>query len=250
MARGACSRIYRRDYGTDKTAGKPLDLLKSGSGQKGLDEAILEFTERVVRFVGDYPNVKYIQVENEALKPEALANKRHLSLGFFKDEVSLVKVAKRVDQKILATNSVDMGSFFNRDSQMFRQSVGLADAVGIGVFSRIPAIISGYREPDGFFWRKLRGWVGEMEDRGVEPWVSVCQAEPYERGNLVHLEKPMYDSSNPDRARELASQLAFMGFKTVLFWGVEHWYKHNLKFGGEQWLEPMWGYIKVPPDIN
>ncbi len=58
---------------------------------------------------------------------------------------------------------------------------------------------------------------------------------------MVHIARESYKSANPQRAIELASKLGGMGFETVLLWGVEHWFAHQMIYGGKVWLEPMGG---------
>ncbi len=199
-------------------ASRPLDR------DVRLADRALRFVRKVVEHARTFSCVRYIQVENEPFSRVEVAGGRHLSPQFVAEEVALVR-ALAPGRKILLTTAINLWPLKRReDERAFRQTLALADAVGINVYTRVPLGPKFYLEPLPPYWRTLSRWRREIAASGKEPWIAESQAEPWEYGQLVATQKRVYPSSTPRRAVDLAVKLAQLGYGTVLLWGSEYWY--------------------------
>jgi hypothetical protein len=208
------------------------DRYNTGAGDLALDRRspevaalTLQFVEKVMNHCRLAPAVKYWQVENEPFTRLEITGGRFLSPEFVKQEVDLVRSLVYDNQKILVTNAIHLPTPKpTEDEPAFMDSLQIADAVGINVYSKVPAGPTGYLEPLPAFWQQLEQWQTALQQYNREAWIAEAQAEPWEAGQLVAMEKPNYPSASPWRMRSLVTQLTQLGYGTVLLWGCEYWY--------------------------
>jgi hypothetical protein len=208
------------------------DRYNTGAGELALDRRspevaalTLQFIETVMNHCRLAPAVKYWQVENEPFTRLEITGGRFLSPEFVKQEVDLVRSRVYNNQKILVTNAIHLPTPKpTEDEPAFMDSLQIADAVGINVYSKVPAGSTGYLEPLPAFWQQLGQWQNSLQQYNREAWIAEAQAEPWEAGKLVAMDQPNYPSASPWRMRSLVTQLTQLGYGTVLLWGCEYWY--------------------------
>ncbi len=202
-----------------------------------LKDHTLHYIQKVVEQTKHYSSIKYFQIENEALGKVGIAGDRCLSTDFLEEEINLVRKLKRDDQKIVLTCAIDLWPpLSSADSDLFLKSVELGDAVGVNVYTKVPTE-SSYLTPTLFYWRKLKKWSKHLEKLNKESWISELQAEPWEHGGAVHLEKMDYPSATPEQTKKTFEKLKDMGYQTILLWGVEYWYWQKVSNQTKWWDE-------------
>jgi len=212
---------------------EPLDI------RSALTDKTLRFIRKVIEHTRYATDIRYWQVENEPLNRPAVAAGRFLSCDFVRREVELTRELSLPGQKILLSNAISLlPADLGQDDRAFRKSLTLADAVGINVYTKVPAGPKFYFQPLPVYWRKLAEWRRKLEEAGKEPWIAEAQAEPWEHSRLVATEETEYPSSSPKRATDLAVTLAQIGYDTVLLWGCEYWYWHK-KNGRHEWWKAI-----------
>ena len=203
-----------------------------------LRQYCLRFISQVVEHTKGFKCINYYQVENEGLGRVGIAGNRFLSEEFLKDETELVTSLKRDDQKIVLTCAIDLWPpLSTEDTKLFEKSAELADAVGINVYTKVPANNS-YLTPTHFYWQKLKKWQKHLEKLGKESWISELQAEPWEDGGHVHTSQMDYPSASPEETKNIFEKIKEMGYQTILLWGVEYWYWQKLH-GEDKWWNEM-----------
>jgi Beta-galactosidase len=210
-----------------------IDRAETGAGEPALDvrspdvaELALRFLDRVVEHCRSAPALKYWQIENEPFTRLEIAGGRWLSPAFVQREIALVRSAKLPHQKILLTNAIHLPTpKLAEDEPAFQDSLRLADAVGMNVYTKVPTGAPGqYLEPTPQFWQTLQDWQTTLTQNDREAWIAEAQAEPWEPQQLVAMQKLNYPSASPLRMRQLVQQLRAMGYGTIMLWGSEYWY--------------------------
>ncbi len=218
------------------------DRANTGAGTAPLDQRspavaalTLQFVDRVVNHCRMAPAVKYWQVENEPFTRLEITGGRFLSPDFIKQEVDLVRSLCTPNQKILITNAIHLPTpNLAEDQPAFEDSLRIGDAVGINVYTKVPAGPTGYLEPQPAFWQQLQTWQDSLQRFDREAWIAEAQAEPWEAGKLVVNDRKNYPSASSYRTRALVARLHQIGYSTVLLWGCEYWYSQK-KQGNNLW---------------
>ncbi len=212
---------------------RPLD------SDPALSEKALNFVQKVVEHARDIPCIQYWQVENEPMSRVEVAEGRYLSRDFVQREVELVRALVPSDRKILLTTAIHILPVgLGEDDQALEESLAMADAVGVNVYTKVPIGPTLYLEPLPEYWRRLARWQRRIKASGKEAWISEAQAEPWEYKKLVATDKAEYPSASPERSVELAVTLAQIGYDTVLLWGSEYWYWHK-RHGFDGWWKAI-----------
>jgi len=227
----------RDRYDTSKT-NQPLDA----------NPAIADYTLRFIQAVIDHtkyaPNLKYWQIENEPLTQLEITAGRFLSYEFLRQEVELTRKLALPRQKILLTNAIHLPSAeLQQDDQAFAQSLTLADAVGMNVYTKVAINSQAYLQPLPLYWQKLSQWHRKLTEAGKESWISEAQAEPWEYQKLIATEQAQYPSASPQQSTDLTVTLAQIGYETVMLWGCEYWCWHKQQ-GHNEWWTAMNQLIK------
>lgn len=201
--------------------------------------AALKFVERVIEHCRSAPALQYIQVENEPFTRLEITGGRFLSPAFVQREVELVRSGKRRHQKILLTNALHLPSpKLEEDHSAFWNSLPLGDAVGMNVYTKVPAGDTGfYLEPATDFWQTLQTWQQTLQQYDREAWIAEAQAEPWEPQQLVAMKNLDNPSATPLRMRTLVHALRGMGYSTILLWGCEYWYWQRQQGRNQWWWE-------------
>ena len=218
------------------TAGHPQPIDRIAA----LADRALHFTQAVVNHTRHAPAVKYWQVENEPFTRLEIAGGRFLSYDFVQSEVELVRSLMLPEQKLALTNAISLPQAnLKEDDRAFEESMTLADAVGINVYTRVPAGNSPfYLQPFPIYWRKLQSWQQQLVANDREDWIAEAQAEPWEPGHLVATHRLQHPSSSPQQAAQLVATLTKLGYKTVMLWGCEYWYWQKQQ-GADAWWSGM-----------
>lgn len=196
----------------------------------------LRFVHKVIEHSRHAPNLKYWQVENEPFTQLEITAGRYLSYDFVRQEVELVRTLAMPEQKLLLTNAITLPeASSNEDDRAFQESLSLADAVGINVYTQVPdGNSSHYLQPLPSYWYKLNAWQQQLTTSGKEAWISEAQAEPWEPNHLVALDAVQYPSSSPQQTSGLVNLLVDLGYHSILLWGCEYWYWHQQN-GRDRW---------------
>lgn len=206
----------RQDTATNQTA---VDL------NRAIGDRALNFTQAVVNHVRDAPNLNYWQIENEPFTRLEITAGRYLSYEFVQQETALVRSLATPTQKLVMTTAISLpAADLAEDDRAFQESINLADAVGINVYTKVPTGDSFYLQPQPSFWQKLKEWQTHLADHEKEDWIAEAQAEPWELNQLVAMAKAEYPSSTPKRTSNLVNSLTDLGYGTVMLWGCEYWY--------------------------
>ena len=186
----------------------------------------LNFTQAVVNHVREAPALKYWQIENEPFTRLDITAGRYLSYEFVRRETALVRSLATPNQKLLMTTAISLpAANLAEDDRAFQESVDMADAVGINVYTKVPAGNSlFYLQPLPPYWDKLKAWQTSLADSNKEDWIAEAQAEPWEPNQLVAMAKAEYPSCTPKRTSNLVKSLTDLGYNTVMLWGCEYWY--------------------------
>lgn len=224
------------------TGGRPDPI----DWDKPLADQALQFVEQVIQHVRHAPAIKYWQVENEPFTRLDITGGRFLSYEFVRQEVGLTRSLAIADQKVLLTNAITLpAAQLDEDDHAFAESLTQADAVGINVYTKVPAGTSRfYLQPMPPYWRKLQQWQAQLKEQGRESWIAEAQAEPWEPNQLVAMNRVNYPSSSPKQAINLVQFLSDLGFDTVMLWGCEYWYWHK-KNGRSDWWSAMEQLIRA-----
>jgi hypothetical protein len=191
----------------------------------GVADLTLAFIDRVVNHCRMAPALKYWQVENEPFTRLDIAGGRFLSADFVKREVDLVRSLRAPHQKLLLTNAIHLPQPKPaEDDPAFQDSLALADAIGLNVYTKVPAGQTGYLEPLPAFWQQLTQWQGTLTQFDRESWIAEAQAEPWEANQLVAMKARSYPSASPLKTQRLVHRLSTIGYETILLWGCEYWY--------------------------
>ena len=212
-------------------AGQPLDA------NPALADLTLNFIQAVMNHTKSSPCIKYWQVENEAFNTPDVAAGRCLSYDFVQREVALARKTAAAGQRILLTNGISLApvDFVKSDEHAFKQSLSLADAVGINVYTKVGTFLGLYQTPFPVFWRKLASWRNSMVSAGKEAWITEAQAEPWEYKTLAATARSAYPSSSPQSAADAAITLGQLEYSPVLLWGCEYWYWQKVNERNHWW---------------
>jgi Beta-galactosidase len=212
-----------------------------------LADRTLKLVAAVVEHCRSSGALTHWQVENEPFTRLEITGGRFLSPAFVNREVALVRSLKLDSQKILLTNAIHLPSpKLTEDEPAFRDSLQTADAVGFNVYTKVPSgQPNQYLEPTPIFWEQLADWQRELVQNNREAWIAEAQAEPWEGGQLVAMEKLDYGSASPNQMGSLVGQLADLNYSTVLLWGSEYWYWQRLK-GRNLWWWTVEQLVKGP----
>lgn len=206
----------------------------------------LHFLERVINHTRQASHLKYWQIENEPFTRLEITAGRFLSYEFVRQEVQLARSLAVAGQKVLLTNAITLPmAQLDEDHRAFQESIRLADAVGINVYTKVPAgNTSFYLQPLPPYWQTLKQWQAELVAQDRESWVAEAQAEPWEPNQLVAMGQAEYPSASPTQATELVNSLATIGYNTVMLWGCEYWYWHK-KNHRHRWWQAMEQLIRA-----
>jgi hypothetical protein len=217
-------------YDTTST-GQPID------SNHALADLTMNFIQTVMNHTRGASCIKYWQIENEAFNQPDVTAGRCLSYDFVRREIALARTLALPGQPMLLTNSINLSpvDFAKHDERAFKQSLSLADAVGVNVYNKTQAFLGIYQTPLPVFWRKLASWRASLINAGKEAWITEAQAEPWENNTLVATARPAYPSASPTSATDLAVTLGQLEYSPVLQWGCEYWYWHKLNGRASWW---------------
>lgn len=224
--------------------GQPLDA------NDALADHTLNFVLAVMQHTKDAQGITSWQIENEAFNRPDVAAGRFLSYEFVQREVALARALARPGQRVVLTNGISLSplDFSQDDERAFQQSLSLADAVGINVYSKIGTFLPGmYETPFPVYWRKLANWRDSLKSAGKAAWITEAQAEPWEYKSLVAIGRAGYPSASPQSATDLAITLGQLEYNPVFLWGCEYWYwqkvngRNNWWAGLQQFIQPYDG---------
>jgi hypothetical protein len=207
------------------TSGNPEPIDRN----EAIADRALHFIQTLMNHTRHAPTLKYWQVENEPFTRLDITAGRYLSYEFVRREVELTRSLALPNQKLLMTNSISLPTAqLAADDEAFEESLALADAVGLNVYTKVPVGNSFYLEPSQPYWNKLEAWQKALVANGKEDWIAEAQAEPWEPNELVPITKVDYPSSTPKRVEYIVAALENLGYSRIMLWGSEYWYWNRI----------------------
>jgi hypothetical protein len=207
------------------TSGNPQPIDRN----EAIADRALHFIQTLMNHTRHAPTLKYWQVENEPFTRLDITAGRYLSYEFVRREVELTRSLALPNQKLLMTNSISLPTAqLAADDEAFEESLALADAVGLNVYTKVPVGNSFYLEPSQPYWNKLEAWQKALVANGKEDWIAEAQAEPWEPNELVPITKVDYPSSTPKRVEYIVAALENLGYSRIMLWGSEYWYWNRI----------------------
>lgn len=189
----------------------------------GVRTAALAYIDTAVRHFSGAANVVGWQVENEPyIKNFDKIHGWVVSRAMVADEIARVRSADDLHRPVVVTHS----SWTIYD-QSWKEALGAGDVLGQNVFTKkawISAWWYFFPFEMGPFVPDLPSQSAAARARGKQLWITELQAEPEERGSLLHLALSGAKSMSP---REMESNVRLArrsGASRIYLWGAEWWY--------------------------
>lgn len=190
-----------------------------------LTQSLFKFIEKTVKRYEKIKNIRWINLENEPLNfsgPKFI----RISPKILKKEVLLLK---DISQKPLILNSwLELSPWrrIKRNLLLRENSLNnclkLGDILGLSVYPKYPD----QPEIKKKNWQVLKKILKETQKTKKETWITELQAEPWEKEGSKNFKDPFANEScNPDILKNSFDILKEIGFKTILLWGSEFWYR-------------------------
>jgi len=198
-----------------------------------LKRRTLIFIRKVLEHYNNERAICYWQVENEPLNHMG-EKSWYIGNDFLKEEISLVRKMDKRNRPIivnLATYPNKFLRYLNRllsPNNPIQEAIELCDILGLNVYPVVGHSCLGFdfrfrthaRERKEY----LKGIINHAKAKGKTVWVTELQAEPWEPGKLVHVEKDSPTTSSPQSYKLYVDELESLGIETILLWGAEYWY--------------------------
>ena len=221
---------------------------KQISDDQTLRAHTLRFMEQVVRRYADRETIAFWQIENEPLDPSG-PHDWQIGPDFLREEVTLVRRLDRHRRPIIVSMFVGTDPFTflpprRKELQDRAQTIlEMADVLGLDVYPSRGLRIGGhdlYFDWSPWPWEQL---VIDLQQRarqaGKEAWIMEAQAEPWEPARVVHTDPQPSRSARSSTALQIFERLRTAGFRTILFWGVEHWYLRRHRHQDMSWWDEL-----------
>lgn len=217
-------------------------------------EKTLQLIEAVVSRYKESPEIAAWQVENEPLDRSG-PNDWRISQDFLEQEVALVKMVDTKKRPIILTSATYPNRFLRILSRLryirnpMYQIIDLAEIPALNIYSSIGHDIANIKIC--FFSKppEYKKYFGDIiayaKSRHKELWVSELQAEPWEPGQLVHLEEKESITCSPENYAETFKDIRLLGINVVLLWGVEYWFYRKEVHNDYSWLKEAREILKA-----
>ncbi len=206
----------------------------------------LEFIRKVVERYKNEDLIIAWQVENEPLSRSG-PKELWIRPDFLKEEIKLVK---KLDQhpRPVVLNAMTYSNWFLRmlnrltySKNPIYQTIAIAEIAAINVYPAIGQKIIGakicfWTEPKGRM-AYLRRFVNKAREHNKPLWVTELQAEPWDPGELVHLNEKKSLTCHSDNFLMVFSELHSLGIDTIFVWGVEYWLYRSKNFQDNSWIK-------------
>ncbi|MFH1552662.1 MAG: beta-galactosidase [Candidatus Omnitrophota bacterium] len=218
-----------------------------------LRERTLKFIKKVVEHCKEDPTIHYWQVENE---PMDRMGEQYWFIGeaFLRQEVELVRSLGEANRPILLTSATYPNKTLRFIARLFlwhdpvKESLAICDIIGLNVYPVVGrefwfgnVYFRGDRKESGAYFSNL---LAAIEKGGKKVWLTELQAEPWEPGQLVYMEKARPLSGDPELAMEVLREFQELGVNTVLLWGAEYWRYRAQNYGDTQWQDTVRDILK------
>ena len=214
-------------------------LQKSKSSKKSdisndllLRERTLSYLKAVISRYSGNENIKYWQVENEALNRFGEGYK-HIGVDFLNEEVNLVRKLDKRNRPVILTAAtypnkfLKLFSFLTVRHDPVKEVLRSCDIIGFNIYPTVGQKFLGFRLYYRTTKKERLKYFTELQERvrsaGKESWIVELQAEPWEPGKLVYLDKDIPKTGRPESIINDFREFREYGFDTILLWGVEYW---------------------------
>lgn len=211
-----------------------------------LRERTVKFIEEVVGRYENDPTLQCWQVENEPLDR---SGEHYWWIGkkFLTEEVALVKKLDPLKRPIVINVATYPNKFLHFLARLFApeppitDSLSLCDILGLNIYPTV-----GHE----FFRKKMYFWTHPWERvecfariikraklKGKKIWITELQAEPWEPGELVHMDKEGPKTIWPEMIKNAFCEIESLGIDAVFLWGAEYWFYRKTRYEDKSWLE-------------
>lgn len=174
------------------------------------DEAVIVFTEEVVKRYRAHPSLLRWQIENEPFI-RWYGNCGSETRKFVESEIARVKALDGA-HTIQTTASGEQSLWTNE--------VDIADLVGVSVYNKVCGVLGCIKIPMPAAWYRMRARLVGRE----KIVVSELQAEPWFQGSFRDISAD--EAASRFSATDLKERFLFaksIGSSEILFWGAEWW---------------------------
>ena len=201
----------------------------------------------ILRYLND-GNIKYWQVENEALNRFGEGYK-YIGRDFLEEEVKLVRELDTKNRPILLTAAtypnkfLELFSFLTVKHDPVKEILQLCDIVGFNIYPTVGKKFMGvqlyFRTTEKERIRYFHKLQTKVKFAGKESWIVELQAEPWEPGKLVYLDKEKPKTGRAENIVYYVLEFKGYGFNTILLWGIEYWIYREKKYDDTSYLDAV-----------
>lgn len=219
----------------------PFQPIKNSVIQKPL----LNFLEKTIIRYETNKYIRWLNIENEPLNFSGQKQIR-IQPNLLKKEI---KLARKLSKKPIILNSwVEMHPLKRsaRDLAWRENSLPIClqegDILGLSVYPKYPGQPKIQKEE----WQFLAQLFERARGKQKDAWITELQAEPWEKNGQKDFKNPLGNQScQPKDIKDYLTIAENLGFKTILLWGAEFWYR-CLKEKNSSW----WNTVKLAINNN
>lgn len=234
-----------------------IDIHKAGNVAKSeyLRKETLRFIRVVVGRYRDHEAIYAWQVENEPLNRAGPLN-LWIGKDLLEEEIDLVK---ELDTgKPIVVNALTAPNGFLRFLSRFiyrtdpiEEAIELADIPAFNIYPVIGhkwgALKFCFNAVMGRIAPYMFSILQRANEKEKKAWITELQAEPWEPGKLVHLERGEELICPIQSYTAIFKELRSLDFEVIFLWGVEYWYFRKIQHGDSSWMDAMQEIIPAHP---
>jgi GH35 family endo-1,4-beta-xylanase len=216
------------------------------SGSEYLRKSTLRFVRKVVEHYNNEKAITCWQVENEPLD-RAGPDMWYISKDFLKQEALLIRKTDKAQRPLMINIATHPNRFlrcinrFLSANNPLEDAAGICDILGLNIY---PAIGQKFFSVEMIFktspeQRKkyIKSIKEHADKKNITLWITELQAEPWDPGRLVHLDRAQPVTSSPARMETYFSELRSLGIDTIFLWGAEYWFFRKKRFHDSSWVD-------------
>ncbi len=214
----------------------------------------LRFVRKIVERYNNEKAIACWQVENEPLD-RAGPNLWYISKDFLKQEALLIRKIDKMQRPLMiniATYPNRLLRYVNRflsANNPLKDATEICDILGLNIY---PTIGQKFFSVEMIFKASLKQrkkYIKSIKERvdkkNITLWITELQAEPWDPGKLVHLDRAQPITSSPAQMKRHFSELRSLGIDTIFLWGAEYWFFRKKRFHDTSWIDTARGLIKI-----
>ncbi|MFC1727410.1 beta-galactosidase [Patescibacteria group bacterium] len=200
---------------------------------------LFRFLKKTIKRYEKYKSIQWLNIENEPLTYSG-PGKLRIAPSLLEKEV---KLANHLSNKPIILNSWTEINPLKRSTKnkLWRENsiktcLELGNTLGLSAYPKYPGQLKVIKK----HWQFLGEWLRKANLKGKDAWITELQAEPWEKSDdLKNFKEPFGNQScNPNDVEAYLKICQNLGFKTILLWGAEFWYR-CLKEGNQQWWQAI-----------